>query len=143
MGLKFALMIALGLSTAAQVHADIVIEDAYARAAMPSAASAAVYMQVRNDGPEDDRLIAASSESAAKTMLHGSSEGANGVVSMQGHAEGVLIPAGSDHAFARGGDHIMLMGLTRPMEQGATVGLVLTFERAGEIRLEVPVDLDR
>lgn len=143
MGLKIAAALLLVLSTAGIARADIRIEDAYARAAMPSAPSGAVYMVLRNDGTEDDRLLAASSEIATKTMLHGSTEDAGGVMKMHGHAGGVVIPAGGSHAFARGGDHLMLMGLSRPMEQGATIGLTLTFERAGEIRLEVPVDLGR
>lgn len=143
MNLKIATALALTLSTGGIARAEITVSEAYARAAMPSAPTGAIYMVLNNDGPEDDRLLAAESEIAAKTMLHGSSESAGGVMKMTGHAQGVVIPAGGSHAFAQGGDHVMLMGLTRSLEQGATVRLVLTFERAGEMRLEVPVDLDR
>ncbi|WP_353471495.1 copper chaperone PCu(A)C [Salipiger sp. H15] len=143
MSLKTVAALALMLSTAGFARADILVEDAYAWLAIPNAQSGAVYMVLRNDGPEEDRLVSASSEAAAKTMLHGSAEGAGGVMTMHDHAQGVVIPAGGSHAFARGGDHVMLMGLSRPLEQGATLGLTLTFEHAGEIRLEVPVELGR
>ncbi|MCA0939563.1 copper chaperone PCu(A)C [Salipiger pacificus] len=143
MRLKIFAAVALALSTAGMARADILVEDAYARAAMPSAPTAAVYLELRNDGAEDDVLLGASSGSAAKTMLHGSSEGAGGVMTMTAHSGGVVIPAGGSHVFAPGGDHVMLMGLTQPLETGATLGLTLTFERAGEIRIEVPVELTR
>ena len=64
-------------------------------------------------------------------------------MTMTAHHGGVVIPAGSSHVFAPGGDHVMLMGLTEPLDAGATLGLTLSFERAGEIRIEVPVELSR
>ncbi|WP_226623040.1 copper chaperone PCu(A)C [Alloyangia pacifica] len=143
MRLKFLAAAVLALSTAGPGLADILVEDAHVWAAMPAASSAAVYMVLRNDGAEDDRLLAASAGIAAKTMLHGSSESDGGVMTMTGHEGGVVIPSGGSHALARGGDHVMLMGLSEPLEQGATLDLLLTFERAGEIRVEVPVDLSR
>ena len=51
--------------------------------------------------------------------------------------------AGGSHALKRGGDHVMFMGLSQPFEPGVTVPVVLEFEKAGEIRVEIPVDLDR
>jgi len=57
--------------------------------------------------------------------------------------EGFAVPAGGMHALKRGGDHVMFMGLTRPMEQGDTVNVTLIFEKAGRIEVEIPVDLER
>jgi hypothetical protein len=37
----------------------------------------------------------------------------------------------------------MFMGLTGPMEQGATVNVTLVFEKSGRIELAIPVDNDR
>jgi hypothetical protein len=37
----------------------------------------------------------------------------------------------------------MFMGLTDPLENGELVPVTLIFERAGEIEVEVPVDLAR
>ncbi len=44
---------------------------------------------------------------------------------------------------ARGGDHVMFMGLTAPFEQGKTLSVTLNFEKAGEMVVEIPVDLER
>ncbi len=43
----------------------------------------------------------------------------------------------------RGGDHVMFMGLNSAWEQGDLLPLTLVFEKAGEIDLEVQVDLER
>lgn len=54
--------------------------------------------------------------------------------------EGIAIPAGETHELARGGDHVMFMGLTRAVKDGDTVMLTLTFEHAGEVTVDIPVD---
>ena len=47
------------------------------------------------------------------------------------------------HALARGGDHVMFMGLNAPFEQGNMLNVTLVFEKAGEIEVQIPVDLER
>ncbi|WP_157374201.1 copper chaperone PCu(A)C [Salipiger sp. CCB-MM3] len=140
----FAAM-ALALSTVVAGHAkaEIIVEDAYARAAMPSAPTGAIFMTLRNDGPEDARLVSVESDAAAKTELHTHIAGEDGVMRMRPIEGGLVIPAGGSHALARGGDHVMLMGLTHPLDQGAQIGLTLGFESGEEIRIDVPVDLER
>jgi copper(I)-binding protein len=44
---------------------------------------------------------------------------------------------------ARGGDHVMFMGLNEPFADGDTVAVTLVFEHAGEVAVEIPVDLNR
>ncbi|MEO1154600.1 MAG: copper chaperone PCu(A)C, partial [Pseudomonadota bacterium] len=41
------------------------------------------------------------------------------------------------------GDHVMFMGLTGPFVDGETVEVTLTFEQAGDITVDIPVDLNR
>ena len=43
----------------------------------------------------------------------------------------------------RGGDHLMFMGLVSPWEHGGAIKLTLVFENAGEMMIEVPIDLER
>lgn len=57
--------------------------------------------------------------------------------------EGFVIPAGGHHALQRGGDHVMLLGLSAPMTDGDSLPMVLVFETAGEVAVDVPVDLAR
>ena len=132
---------ALALSTPAL--ADIAVHDAYARSAMASAKTGAAFMVIENTGDSDDRLVSATSDAAMKAQLHTHVADGNGVMKMMEVEEGFVIPANGQHALARGGDHVMFMGLTGPFVQDETVTVTLTFENAGEMVVEIPVDLER
>ena len=132
---------ALALSTPAL--ADIAVHDAYARSAMASAKTGAAFMVIENTGDSDDRLVSATSDAAMKVELHTHVADGNGVMKMMEVEEGFVIPANGQHALARGGDHVMFMGLTGPFVQDETVTVTLTFENAGEMVVEIPVDLER
>jgi copper(I)-binding protein len=119
----------------------IMVNDAYARASNKMAGAA--FMAVMNSAAEDDRLIAVSSDVAKRTELHTHMETGDGVMKMMHVEEGFVIPAGETHMLQRGGDHVMFMGLTQELKQGDMVNLTLTFENAGEVIVEVPVDLER
>ncbi|MGY3439269.1 MULTISPECIES: copper chaperone PCu(A)C [unclassified Marinovum] len=127
--------------TSQTLAADISIQDAYARASNPQAGAA--FLVIHNSGPESDRLIAVTSDAAKRVEIHTHKEIADGVMQMMQLEDGIPIPAGTSHALARGGDHVMFMGLTAPFEPGGVVPVVLTFETAGEIAVEIPVDQDR
>lgn len=143
MFLKSALTAALLCAALPAFAEGIKISDAYARVSGPSAKSGAAFMIIENAAAADDRLIAATSEVAAKVELHTHTEDAAGVMQMVHVPEGFVIPAQGQHALARGGDHVMLMGLTGPLAQGDSFKLTLTFQNAGSITLDVPVDLTR
>ncbi len=127
---------------AGQAAADILIEDAYARSATPLAKTGAAFMVIRNTGAAPDRLIGATSPAAMRVELHTHVE-AGAVMQMRPAEDGFAIPAGGSRALARGGDHVMFMGLTAPWADGDTVPLILDFEEAGEISVELPVDRTR
>lgn len=138
----FAAAAALSLAMPA-FAGDIMVQDPYVRTSTAMSKSGAAFMVLMNQGAEDDRLIGASSDVAQRVELHTHKEGANGVMQMVEVEEGFPVPAGGMHALARGGDHVMFMGLNRALAQGDIVTLTLTFEKAGEMTVEVPVDLER
>ncbi|NNE50984.1 MAG: copper chaperone PCu(A)C [Sulfitobacter sp.] len=131
------------LLSVAPALADIVVEDAYVRASTPTSKTGAAFMMLKNTGAEDDRLIAASSDIAPRVELHTHIEDDNGVMMMREIEGGIAVPAGEMHLLKRGGDHVMFMGLSSPLEQGAEIAVILTFERAGEVVLMIPVDNER
>ena len=63
----------------------------------------------------------------------------NNVMSMRALKGGAAVPAKGRLALAPGGGHVMLMGLKSGLKAGGTVPLTLKFERAGEVKLAVPV----
>lgn len=140
---KPAALVAAAMFALPALAADtITITDAYARF-MPGGMAGAAFMQIENHGSEPDRLIGVASGIAERVELHTHRAGSDGMMQMLHVPEGFEIPAGGSHALARGGDHVMFMGLTEHPADGATVPVTLTFEKAGEITLDVPVDTAR
>ena len=128
---------------AAPAFAEIMVKDAYVRSSTPSSVTGAAFMVLMNDGTEDDRLIAATSDVAGRVELHTHIQDANGVMRMTEIEGGIPVPAGSMHMLQRGGDHVMFMGLSAPLEQGSEIAVTLTFEKAGEMQVMIPVDHER
>lgn len=129
------------LSTGA--NAEILIEDPYVRSSGANAKSGAAFMIVKNTGTEADRLIATRSDVARRVELHGHFETDDGVMQMREIEGGIEIPAQGMAMLQRGGMHVMFMGLNQSLVQGETIKVILVFETAGEITLEIPVDQDR
>ncbi|EEW56860.1 MAG: copper chaperone PCu(A)C [Tritonibacter mobilis] len=121
--------------------AEMIVQDAYARSS--NKMSGGAFMEVLNQGDTDDRLVEARSDVAKRVELHTSKEDANGVMKMMPVEEGFAIPAGGTHMFQRGGDHIMFMGLNRELKDGDKIDVTLVFEKAGEVPVQIEVDMDR
>jgi len=143
MSFKTTLLAALAaVSFALPALADgIEVHDAYAIQATPMSPSGAAFMKIHNHGGPDDRLIDARSDVAARVELHTHIQNAEGVMQMVHVKEGFDLPAGETLVLQRGGDHVMFMGLTEPFAQDKTIPLTLSFEKSGDITLEIPVDL--
>ncbi|SLN48874.1 hypothetical protein ROJ8625_02395 [Roseivivax jejudonensis] len=139
--MKLILMAGTALALAAgAAAADITVTDAYARSASPAARTGAAFFVIENTGDADDTLVGAASDAADMVELHTHIEGEGGLMQMRPVEGGLTVPAGSRHTLRRGGDHVMFMGLTAGWEQGDSIPVTLTFERAGEVALEIPVD---
>ncbi|MEX0328090.1 MAG: copper chaperone PCu(A)C [Ruegeria sp.] len=146
MTFKFKLLPSLALAafaTTAFADGAIQVDDAYARSTGKHAKAGAAFMMIVNSGDSDDRLIGATSDVAGRVELHTHEVDDNGVAKMIHVEEGFVIPAGATYTLERGGDHVMFMGLNQPFEQDQKIPVTLIFEQAGEVEIEVPVDLDR
>lgn len=118
------------------------VEDGYARVAGPSAKSAAVFLTLHNASMENDTLLSVSTDAAVRAELHTHSQNESGVMHMGEVEEGFPIAGMETRLLDRGGDHIMLLGLKKPLAEGDSVTLTLTFERSGAMTITVPVDND-
>lgn len=138
-----AATLALALPTLAENHPEAIhVHDAYARAA-GIGKSGAVFFMMHNMTEADDRLIDVRADVAKKVELHTHKDLGDGVMKMLHVPEGFTLAAGEMHELARGGDHVMLMGLTRELANGDTFPLTLVFEKSGELVIDVAVDNDR
>ena len=107
------------------------------------ARTAGAFMRIINTGPEDDRLVGLDSDIAARAETHTTIETGDGIMQMRRVEDGFVIPAGGEHLLARGGDHLMFMGLKRRLQDGDLVTVTLHFEKAGDVTIQIPVDLGR
>ena len=117
---------------------SVMIMKAYARAsATPTAKTSAAYVSLMNHAPEADRLLAVTTPAAASAEVH-KTESVDGVMKMM-PAGALEVPGSGMLEMKPGGYHIMLMGLTQPLKKGDEIELTLTFEKAGEMKVKVPV----
>jgi copper(I)-binding protein len=122
----------------AAAASTVAVSDAWARATPNGAQTAAAYLTVTNRGAAPDRLLGGDSPAARTVQVHEMSM-ANGVMHMGEVKGGALIAPGASLKLQPGGWHLMLIGLKAPLRAGAMVAITLRFERAGEVKLVLPV----
>jgi copper(I)-binding protein len=118
-------------------HDGVKIADPYVRAL--GTGSGAVFFVIENHSDHPDRLTAATADLADRAELHTHKADASGMMQMLEIEGGIPVEPNGSHALERGGDHVMLFGIPK-LEDGTVVTLTLTFEHAGEVIAEAPVD---
>jgi copper(I)-binding protein len=117
---------------------SIHIAQPWARATPKGASSGAGYLTVTNNGSAADRLTCAGSDAAAQCQIHTMSM-ENGVMKMRPVEGGLEIRPGETVTLKPGNDHIMFVNLKHPLETGNAVEATLQFEKAGSVKVELPV----
>jgi copper(I)-binding protein len=138
-----ALAAALLLALPALAQDQIKIEDAYARVSGGKGGAASVYFLIRNTSDADLTILTASVDLAQIAGLHTHKESADGMMQMLEVEDGIPLDAGATHAFARGADHVMAMGLTKALADGDMITVTLTFDAADPVTFEALVDNER
>jgi periplasmic copper chaperone A len=125
------------MSTLAQADSGIQVLQPKAFATVPGAPTALVLLSLHNTGASADVLLGATTTLAGKVEIHGTDMRSN-VMSMR-TLQSVPVPVGSLVEFRSGGNHLMLVGLAQPLTVGMVVPLTLKFQKAGELKVNVPV----
>lgn len=131
-------LMALGLISCNASDPSIDVTDAWGRESPRSAANAAFYMDIHNEGSESDRLTGAESPECGITQLHETRIDEQGVASMQ-HLEEIEVPASTTVSLAIGGLHIMCLEKGNGFAAGSLIPIKLTFARSGVIEVEAEV----
>lgn len=111
------------VANGADAAASLTLEDPYVKAA--ESGMTAAFGTLVNNGTEDVTLVSATSDVATAMELHETIADGSGSMVMQPKEGGFVIPAGASHELAPGGDHLMVMDLTRPLQPGEDVTLTL------------------
>ena len=129
------LMLLTSAAAGAAPPSDVTVRDAWIRATPPGAPTAAGYVTITNHAISSDRLIGGQTSAAASVEPHQMLM-TGGVMRMRPAPGGMAIGASATVRLSPNSDHLMLIGLKRPLVAGQHVKVVLHFRRAGD----VPVD---
>lgn len=88
-----------------------------------------VYLALHNHGSETDQLTGVSTDAAEATRLQNGNE----------TVDGIPVYANTEFVFIPDGYHVMLIGLTRDLQVGDEIEVVLQFRDHEEITIRVPV----
>lgn len=97
----------------------------------------AAFLTIQNSGGGADRLISASSESAARVSVQ--------VMSVVGESgistpvQAVDVPAKTDLQLKPDGYYIRLEGLVKEFKSGEKIEVTLFFEKSGAFEIEAPI----
>ena len=136
---KILLLAALGLAACSgpEPEARVVVGDGWARSTIEGQPMGAAYLTITNTGGVPVMLEGATSPASEAVSLHGTNYD-NGIARMRPITQVTLEP-GESREFAPGGDHLMLEGLSAPLETGTTFPVVLKFESIPDERVEIAV----
>jgi copper(I)-binding protein len=154
-GLALVILVLAGMLAAcgALSGPQVEAEDVWARPAMAMKESVesseegmgtgmqgtgAVFMLLKNEGGDADRLVGGQTDVAKVVEIHETvMEG--DVMKMQMLADGLEVPAKGEVLLKPGSYHVMLIGMERDLKVGDKFALDLQFEKSGTITVESEV----
>ncbi|GAA0619330.1 copper chaperone PCu(A)C [Streptomyces crystallinus] len=98
-----------------------------------SADMAGGFLVVNNDSKTADKLTKVTSDISDDVTIHETKS------QKMREVKSFDIPANGRLDLERGGSHIMFMGLKKKPKQGEKVSIELHFEKAGAVKVELPV----
>jgi periplasmic copper chaperone A len=123
------------LSACSSATDPITIDKAWAPATPPGTTVGAAYMLI--DAREADTLVGFRSPIANSVELHRTS--LEGGVTQMRKVDSVVISPNTPLELAPSGLHLMLQGLSAPLEAGQHITVILRFQEAGEVPAQVEV----
>ncbi|MDZ7592920.1 MAG: copper chaperone PCu(A)C [Rubrivivax sp.] len=130
-----ALMLALSTAPPAIAQTTPKVEGAWARPTVAGQAGGGGFLKITS--ATADRLVSASAPISKTVELH--TMQMDGDVMRMREIPAIEIPAGQTVELKPGGLHVMFIGLTQTLNNGASFPLTLRFEKAGEVKVDVQV----
>jgi copper(I)-binding protein len=122
---------------------ELAATHAWVRLAAVPGRPAAAYLTLHG-GAEPMRLVSIDSEVAGSSELHESMKtGSGGAMTGQmigmRRLDGIDLPAHGVIAFAPGGNHVMLFGMSPQVKPGGHITLAIRFEKGQPLQVEAKV----
>lgn len=113
------------------------VSDAWARASIGPGLVGVAYFTLHNEDSAPVELLAVTTPAASEAKLH-ATKMEDSVMKMRPLKDLTVAP-GETLQLAPGGNHVMLMGLVKPLEEGDSFPLTLDFGEAGTLKVWVAV----
>ncbi|CAM5324496.1 MULTISPECIES: copper chaperone PCu(A)C [Streptomyces] len=91
------------------------------------------FLVIKNSGDTADKLTSVTSDVAKSVTIHTTKD------NKMEEVKSLDIPAGGELELARGGNHLMFMGLKKKPAEGQQVTVELHFDKSKPLKVEVPV----
>lgn len=138
-----ALAASLAMPFAATAHTfksgDITVTHPWTKVTPGGAKVGAGYLKITNRGKQADALIGGTFPGAKDVEIHEMKMDGN-IMKMRRLSDGLTVPPGATVELKPGGNHLMFMGLDKPIVEGADIKATLTFKKAGAIAVEYRVE---
>lgn len=140
--LALVFVLAAGVAGAHEFRkGDLLVFHPWALPTEAGAHEAPMYLWIDNEGAQDDSLLGASTPIAGRVELR-EARTVDGVRTTQAVTL-AFVNAHSTSEYSHDGVYLWLSGLKSPLAVGQRIPLVLHFERAGAVEVEVGVQANR
>lgn len=134
----FASCIGASLHAHAYTVGGLSIAHPWARETAAGQVVGGGFMSIRNGTAKADVLLSATSPMAKEVQMH-TTVITNGVMQMREAKGGLTVLAKGTLELKPGGNHLMLMGLTKRLAPKTRVPVTLNFKNAGKVQIELAV----
>lgn len=117
--------------SASQSTAALTVTDPWVKAAEDGMSAA--FGTITNTSDQDVTIMSASTPASPMVELHETVMGSNGTMQMQEKQGGFVIPAKGKLVLEPGANHIMLMGLPKPVKAGDDISFDLKLKDGSTI----------
>jgi periplasmic copper chaperone A len=125
-----------GCSSSGGSKTAIQIDSAWVMAGT-SGNNTAAFMTLKNTASQDDKLIKAECNISMEVVLMDMK--INNDKMEMFNVDSIVVPAKGQVKLNSGSFHVMFMGLNKDLKVGDKIQLTLTFEKAGVVKMDVPV----
>lgn len=125
------------VASSAAADSDLQVKDVWIQAAPPGVKVMAAYLEVKNNGKQQQTLTGVSSPAFGKIEIHRSV--IHGNMAHMEHQKELPLPPGASVLLQQGGLHLMLMGVKKPLVVGDQVPMTFAFGNGAKISVSAIV----
>lgn len=117
-------------------HRSLIVKDPWVKAV--KGGMTGLFATLVNETDQPVRVVSAESNVAATVQLHVTEKDASGAMVMKETKDGFTVPPHGTFELRPGGNHVMLMGLEKPILSGTETVVTLQDANGGHVHIHAP-----